>query len=351
MDSVVKEICGKIRKHPSNAARSVPTPFRHHPALKQLSTINYQLSIKKNGKEFNLGKDSPHRHHRAYRHCHHLRSDLVHGRVKPEKGAAMPLSLYHSKSLPLLLQLLHGRFERFRRLDDVVIAPEILVPIFLHHIVEDVTLTEGVAHADAVRRAVGAVHHHHLGRGGERRGEQALLPVALETHQVAQIVDISPAVLITVSHQIGHLAELEAQSVGLLAEDVAHGLVMIAEVEAELGTGDCERLLVDVEQARVERIVEDDARLEGHHILHAVIDAHGELHLEAIAMEHILGQEVIAVLGHIEIDGQIGPSGYLHGQRVTLLLTLQTTALENLHAVGRHVAQAIIGLVDIGHGL
>ena len=74
-------LCGEknLRQQP-NAARSVPTPSCIN---YQLSIINYQLN--KNGKEFNLGKDSPHRYHCAYRHRHHLRGDLVHGSVRKTK--------------------------------------------------------------------------------------------------------------------------------------------------------------------------------------------------------------------------------------------------------------------------
>jgi hypothetical protein len=47
------------------------------------SQISKSINQKSNhGKEFNLGKDSPHRHHRAYRHRHHFWSDLMHGRVR-----------------------------------------------------------------------------------------------------------------------------------------------------------------------------------------------------------------------------------------------------------------------------
>ena len=81
MDSVVKKIKRCTQR---------PYTILHQNANYQLSIINYQLN--KNGKEVNLGKDSPHRYHCAYRHCHHLRGDLVHGSVSKRNGCAITLA-------------------------------------------------------------------------------------------------------------------------------------------------------------------------------------------------------------------------------------------------------------------
>lgn len=254
------------------------------------------------------------------------------------------------KLFPLLLQLLHGRFQRLRRLDDVIVAPEVLVPVFVHHIVEHVTLAEGILQTNPLLRTVDAVHHHHLRGSGEGGGEQALLPVALEAHHVTQIVEVRPAVLIAVGHEVGHLHGLEPEAVRLLAEDAANGLFLVTQVQVELGTADGECLLVDVEQAIVERLVEDDARFERHDILHAVVDAHGKLHLEAVTVNHVQREQLGIILRHVQIEGNIGPAGNLHRQRVTTFLALQPTAFQNLHPVVRDVTHPVIRLVDIRHG-
>ena len=56
------------------------TPTKNY----QLSTINYYNHGKH--KQNTLEKNPEHRHHRANRHCHHLRRNLVHGSVKKEEA-------------------------------------------------------------------------------------------------------------------------------------------------------------------------------------------------------------------------------------------------------------------------
>ena len=50
-----------------------------------------------NGKQKNLEQDPEHRDHRTYRHRHHLRGDLLHGRVKIEEKAGTTLSAFLMK--------------------------------------------------------------------------------------------------------------------------------------------------------------------------------------------------------------------------------------------------------------
>ena len=56
------------------------TPTKNY----QLSTINYYNHGKH--KQNTLEQNPEHRHHRADRHCHHLRRNLVHGSVKKEEA-------------------------------------------------------------------------------------------------------------------------------------------------------------------------------------------------------------------------------------------------------------------------
>ena len=56
------------------------TPTKNY----QLSTINYYNHGKH--KQNTLEQNPEHRHHRANRHCHHLRRNLVHGSVKKEEA-------------------------------------------------------------------------------------------------------------------------------------------------------------------------------------------------------------------------------------------------------------------------
>ena len=90
VNNIIREnLCNLWWKKP-NAARSIPTPFR----------INYQLSIKSKDygtKQVTLGKNPQHRNHRVNRHRHHLRGDLLHGRVKIEEKAGTTLSAFPMK--------------------------------------------------------------------------------------------------------------------------------------------------------------------------------------------------------------------------------------------------------------
>ena len=56
------------------------TPTKNY----QLSTINYYNHGKH--KQNTLEQNPEHRHHRANRHCHHLRRNLVHRSVKKQRG-------------------------------------------------------------------------------------------------------------------------------------------------------------------------------------------------------------------------------------------------------------------------
>ena len=56
------------------------TPTKNY----QLSIINYYNHGKH--KQNTLEQNPEHRHHRADRHCHHLRRNLVHGSVKKEEA-------------------------------------------------------------------------------------------------------------------------------------------------------------------------------------------------------------------------------------------------------------------------
>jgi len=118
----------------------------------------------------------------------------------------------------LFLEFLHCRLQRLGGRDDVVVLPEILVPVFVHHVVEHAAALERILGTDTLLGAVGTVHHHHLRGRGKRGGEKAFLPVALEADKVAHIVQVSLALTEAVGHQIGHLMQTETQPYRLLEQ-------------------------------------------------------------------------------------------------------------------------------------
>ena len=56
------------------------------------------LKLFNHGKQEHLGQDPEHRDHRTHRHRHHLRGDILHGRVKIEEKAGTTLSAFLMKT-------------------------------------------------------------------------------------------------------------------------------------------------------------------------------------------------------------------------------------------------------------
>jgi hypothetical protein len=90
-DKGKKEV-SKKNKNPRNQRHlrmKNETPTKNY----QLSTINYYNHGKH--KQNTLEQNPEHRHHRANRHCHHLRRNLVHRSVKKQRGRKTASFLVH----------------------------------------------------------------------------------------------------------------------------------------------------------------------------------------------------------------------------------------------------------------
>ena len=98
-ECLVRQRTGSVK-----SVQSVPkkkkTPTKNY----QLSIINYQLKKSQlKNEQRNLEQDPEHRDHRTYRHRHHLRGDLLHGRVDNKRAQPLwnALSFKHSTLLTL----------------------------------------------------------------------------------------------------------------------------------------------------------------------------------------------------------------------------------------------------------
>ena len=99
--------------------------------------------------------------------------------------------------LLLFFQLVDGILQRFGRLNDVVGAPKTFVGKVEHLIRQGLIGLESEAIGDAAL-CLPSIGDHHLGDDRIVGGEEFALPVALETHLVADIAEASDSLLLFV---------------------------------------------------------------------------------------------------------------------------------------------------------
>ena len=97
----------------------------------------------------------------------------------------------------------------FRRFYDIVVPPEVFVPVLIHQVVEYLLPFEGVLVGDAGERAFRPVGHHHFRESGVAGGEQPFFPVAFKADDIPYIVQVSLGPLLLVGHQIGDFLRAE----------------------------------------------------------------------------------------------------------------------------------------------
>ena len=129
------------------------------------------------------------------------------------------------------------------------------------------------------------IGNHHLTGSRERGGEESLLPVAVETEDIAQVADTRHAAIVTIVDDTRQFAGLEPHPEWFPDKHPVRGLVFVAHVEIELNARKGESLAVDIESAVEQRILLHHTRLDPDHILQTVIDVLGDIHAELIGVE------------------------------------------------------------------
>lgn len=88
---------------------------------------------------------------------------------------------------------------------DIVVLPVILVPVFLHHVVEYLFGLEGITTGNDTFRIFLTLHYHHFGTGGVRRREETAFPVTLETDFITDVIQASLFTLLAIGNEEVHL--------------------------------------------------------------------------------------------------------------------------------------------------